>query len=85
MIYPEWATPERQAALVELFGRCGGFCIFGHRPCLNPAHHYQNYIEDIIGDWVADDRAKRAAVWWREQQLLHHTPYQRDLAPFTFI
>jgi hypothetical protein len=77
MTYPLWATPERQAALVELFARCGGFCIYGHRPCHNPAHHYENYIEDIIKDWVADDNARRAAEWRREQQLLHHLPDER--------
>jgi len=69
---PKWATPERQAHLVNLFLRSGGFCVFGERPCSCPElHHYEPFIEGLIDDWKACDRAKRWAEWKAEQRALH--------------
>ena len=71
MGYPKWATPDRQAHLVDLFTRSGGFCVFGHRPCPNPEHHYQIFIEGLISDWQADDRALQAELWRTERSHIH--------------
>ncbi|MDY6912057.1 MAG: hypothetical protein SVM79_06875 [Chloroflexota bacterium] len=68
---PKWATPERQAYLVNLFMRSKGFCIYGHKPCTNPDHHYVNFCEDLIHDWIGDDRAERQALWQAEQREMH--------------
>ena len=69
---PKWATPSRQAHLVNLFLRSGGFCIFGEKPCTNPTlHHYDPFIEGLIADWKADDRAERSALWQVELKALH--------------
>ena len=70
---PKWLTPERKAYLVDLFYKSGGFCVYGHRPCTNPEHHYLNYIEAIIRNWVSDDIAERLAEWRAEQVRLHAT------------
>ena len=71
MAYPKWATPERQAHLVSLFTRSGGFCVFGHKPCPIPDHHYEIFIEGLIADWQADDRAERVARWRQERRHIH--------------
>jgi len=69
---PKWATPQRQAHLVNLFLRSGGFCIFGERPCSNPElHHYEPFIDDLIADWIAQDRAQQWAEWQAEQKAIH--------------
>jgi hypothetical protein len=68
---PKWATPNRQAHLVRLFLQSGGFCVYGHRPCPNPAHHYEVYIEALIKDWIADDRGQSQALWETERKALH--------------
>ena len=68
---PKWATPERQAHLVNLFVRSGGFCIYGHKPCPNPEHHYVPFTEGLIQDWIGDDRAERQALWQAEQRAMH--------------
>jgi len=68
---PKWATPDRQAHLVKLFLRSQGFCVFGHRPCPYPEHHYELFIEGLIKDWVAEDRARRQAEWEAERRALH--------------
>jgi len=68
---PKWATPSRQAHLVKLFLRSQGFCVFGHKPCLIPEHHYEVFIEHLIEDWQADDRAQRQAEWQAERKALH--------------
>jgi hypothetical protein len=68
---PKWATPIRQAHLVRLFLKSGGFCVYGHRPCPYPSHHYELFIESLIKDWVADDRAQRQAEWEVERRQLH--------------
>ena len=69
--YPKWATSDRQAHLVRLFIRSKGFCVFGHKPCLIPEHHYEVFIEELITDWKADDRAQRQAEWQAEKRQLH--------------
>ena len=68
---PKWVTPERQAHLVNLFLRSGGFCIYGHKPCPYPDHHYVNFCDDLIRDWIADDREERQALWQVEQRVMH--------------
>jgi hypothetical protein len=68
---PKWATPERRTHLVKLFLRSQGFCVFGHKPCPHPEHHYEVFIEGLIRDWVADDRAQRQAEREAERRALH--------------
>lgn len=75
--YPKWATPDRQALLVKLFIRSQGFCIYGHRACLIPEHHYEVYTERLIDDWQADDRQQRLAEWQAERRQLHSTADRR--------
>jgi hypothetical protein len=79
--YPKWVTPDRQTLLVRLFVVSKGFCVYGHKGCLIPEHHYELYIERVIGNWLADDRAQRQAEWQAERQTLHrqaerHYPIQ---------
>lgn len=74
---PKWATPERQSRLVDLFLRSQGFCVFGHKPCLHPEHHYEVFIEGLIKDWVADDRAQRQAEAQAEQKAIHNLGERR--------
>ena len=71
--YPKWATPDRQTYLVKLFLKSRGFCVFGHKNCLIPDHHYEVYSECLIDDWKADDRAETLADWLDERQQLHRT------------
>ena len=71
---PKWALPHRQAHLVNLFIRSGGFCVFGHRPCPIPEHHYEAYIERLIEDWIADDKAQANAERQAEIRALHRLP-----------
>ena len=71
MASSKWNTPSRQTHLVNLFLDSGGFCVFGHKPCHNPEHHYLNFIEGLITDWKADDRAQDNAEWEAERQRLH--------------
>jgi len=70
-LLPKWATPERKAKLVELFLRSGGFCVFGHKLCDNPEHHYALFIEGVISDWKADDREARWFEYRLESIALH--------------
>lgn len=69
--YPKWVTPDRQTCLVKLFIRSKGFCVFGHTDCLIPEHYYELFIEDLISDWKADDRAQDTADWKAEQRRIH--------------
>jgi len=64
---PKWVTPSRQAYLVKLFLDSGGFCIYGHKNCPIPEHHYQLVIEHIIDDWKEDDRYE----WLAERKAIH--------------
>ena len=75
--YPKWSTPSRQALLVKLFVESRGFCVYGHKPCLIPEHHYEVYIELLIADWKADDREQRLALWQAERRQLHRTGERR--------
>ena len=70
-LLPQWATSDRKAKLVDLFLRSGGFCVFGHKPCDNPEHHYELFIEGLIADWKADDREARAIEYRIESIALH--------------
>lgn len=68
---PKWATLDRRTYLVALFTRCGGFCIFGHKNCLIPHHHYELFIDDLIAEWKASDREESLALWKAEQRAFH--------------
>lgn len=69
--YPKWSTPNRQVALVKLFLDSGGFCVFGHRNCPIPEHHYEVYIEGLIDDWKAEDREQATLDWKAESKAIH--------------
>ena len=85
MRYPLWATPERQACLVELFLRSGGFCIHQGISCTNPAHSYPVVSEDIIELWKADDREQRSYLRKVEQKLMHRAPRMKRRGPWDTI
>ena len=68
---PKWATLDRRKVLVQLFLSSGGFCVFGHKKCLIPEHHYHLYIEFLIEDWKQLDRALSQAEWEAERKVLH--------------
>ena len=68
---PKWATPARRAYLVKLFLKSQGFCVFGHKPCPYPEHHYELFIEGVIRNWILDDRAQSQAEWEAERKALH--------------
>jgi len=78
MAQPKWATPERQAHLVSIFLRSRGFCVFGHKACRIPEHYYENFIEGLIADWIADDKAQRQADWREERKRLHSLAERRE-------
>jgi len=69
--YPKWSTPSRQVCLVKLFLDSGGFCIFGHTNCPIPEHHYEVFIEGLIGDWKAEDREQAKIDWEAESKAIH--------------
>jgi len=69
--YPKWSTPNRQAVLVKLFLDSGGFCIFGHRNCPIPEHHYEVFIEGLISDWKSEDRQQANLDWKAESKAIH--------------
>ena len=71
---PKWATPERRAYLITLCETCRGFCVYGHRPCTHPEHHFENHVELLIEYWKEDDREERAEQVRLEKQVLHTTP-----------
>ena len=74
---PKWATPDRKSTLVRLFTISRGFCVFGHKDCLIPEHHYELFAEVLIKDWVSDDKAQKQAEWQFERQQLHLTNDRR--------
>jgi hypothetical protein len=74
---PKWATPSRQAHLVKLFLDSKGFCVFGHKPCPYPQHHYELYIDSLIADWIREDKAQAKAEWQAEQKRLHSLAERR--------
>ena len=46
--------------------------MFGHRPCPIPDHHYEVFVNGLIADWVADDRADVDALWKAEHRAIHN-------------
>ena len=68
---PKWATPERKDALIQLFVDSGGFCVYGHKKCLIPEHHYHLYTELLIQDWKQLDIELSNALWQAERKALH--------------
>ncbi len=68
---PKWSTPERRNALVKLFYLSGGFCVFGHDKCLIPEHHYHQFTDNLIKDFIQADREQRQAELEVEQKALH--------------
>ena len=68
---PKWATPDRRNFLVQLFLSSGGFCVYGHKKCLIPEHHYSLYSELLIKDWKHLDIEQRLAEWEAERKALH--------------
>lgn len=68
---PKWATPDRQNHLIGLFISSKGFCVFGHKNCPIPEHHYSEFIEGLIADWKASDREQASAEWLAEQVRMH--------------
>lgn len=68
---PQWSTLARRLALVDLFRRSGGFCVFGHSDCLIPEHHYELFIGDLIKDWIRLDREQRHADFIAEVRAIH--------------
>ena len=72
MAKPKWANPERQAHLVRLFIRSGGFCVFSESPCANPdQHHYEYFTDALVKDWIRDDREARAYMLKLQRIALH--------------
>jgi len=70
-VMPKWATPDRKNLLIELFLSSGGFCVYGHKKCLIPEHHYSVYTELLIRDWKQLDRDDRLALWQSERKTMH--------------
>ena len=68
---PKWATLDRRNVLVQMFLSSGGFCVYGHKKCLIPEHHYSLYIELLIKDWKHLDRELDTALWEAERKALH--------------
>lgn len=68
---PKWATLDRRNVLVQLFTANGGFCVYGHKKCLIPEHHYHLYAEFLIKDWKQLDREQAQAEWETEQKAMH--------------
>jgi len=68
---PKWATPERKDALIQLFVNSRGFCVYGHKKCQIPEHHYHLHTEMLIQDWKQSDRELDNALWQAERKALH--------------
>ena len=68
---PKWATLDRRNFLVQMFLSSGGFCVYGHKKCLIPEHHYYLYSELLIKDWKQLDRQLASALWQAERKALH--------------
>lgn len=74
---PKWATLDRRNFLAQLFLSSGGFCVFGHKKCLIPEHHYYLHSEILIKDWKQLDREQALTEWEAERQVIHHLGEQR--------
>ncbi|MBA7467586.1 hypothetical protein ES705_20067 [subsurface metagenome] len=68
---PKWATLDRRNVLVQMFLNSGGFCVYGHKKCLIPEHHYSLHSELLIKDWKHLDIEQRLAEWEAERKALH--------------
>ena len=68
---PRWSTLARRNALVDLFCRSGGFCIFGHPNCLIPEHHFDGFTNALIKDWIASDREQNQIELEAELRAIH--------------
>ena len=68
---PKWATLDRRNILVQLFLSSGGFCVYGHKKCQIPEHHYYLYSELLIKDWKQLDTEQSQADWEAERKALH--------------
>ncbi len=68
---PKWATLDRRNFLVQMFLSSGGFCVYGHKKCLIPEHHYYLYSECLIQDWKQLDKEQSQADWEAERKALH--------------
>ena len=68
---PQWLSPDRKASLIRLFNDSRGFCVYGHKQCPIPDHHYSIYIEYLIRDWKSLDNDQRLADWEAEKKALH--------------
>jgi len=68
---PKWSTPERKDFLVQLFVNSRGFCVYGHKKCLIPEHHYSIFTELLIKDWKQLDTELSNALWQAERKALH--------------
>ena len=68
---PKWATLDRREVLIQLFLSSGGFCVYGHKKCLIPEHHYCLYSELLIKDWKQVDTEQSQADWQAERKALH--------------
>ncbi len=74
---PQWLTPERKEALIRLFTVSRGFCVYGHKNCPIPEHHFSVYIEYLIHDWKELDRDLQNAILEAERNALHRLPQRR--------
>jgi len=68
---PKWSTLVRRNALVDLFCRSGGFCIFGHANCLIPEHHFDGFTTALIKDWISSDREQSQIELDAELRAIH--------------
>ena len=68
---PKWATLDRRNFLVQLFLSSGGFCVYGHKKCLVPEHHYYLYSECLIKDWKLVDKEQSQADWEAQRKAFH--------------
>jgi len=49
MARPKWATPERQARLIQLWAEYGNKCLLGHPVCPNLEHYAYTGPKRVIG------------------------------------
>lgn len=57
--------------MVKLFLDSGGFCVYGHKACSIPEHHYEVYIDGLIDYWKAEDREQARLDWEAERKAIH--------------
>ena len=87
MKLPSWSTPERQAALVELFKAGNGFCVHGEgAECPKPVEHcYEIFSEEVVHDWIVDAREARSYQRAFEKRRLHALGKIRHRGPWDTI